>query len=60
MGNFFAELRRRHIYRVATVYAIAAWVLLQLVNHLAPLLHLADRARTFFLSALLVGFPVAP
>ena len=28
MGDFFAELKRRHIYRVAAAYAVVAWVLL--------------------------------
>ena len=59
MADFFAELKRRHIYRVAAAYAVVAWVLLQLVNNVAPLLKLPDWAGTFFLVALLVGFPVA-
>ena len=33
MGNLFAELKRRHIYRVAAAYAVVAWVLIQLVNN---------------------------
>ena len=36
MSNFFAELKRRHIYRVAAAHAVVAWVLLQLVNNGAP------------------------
>ena len=36
MGSFFAELKRRHIYRVAAAYAVVAWVLLQLFNNLTP------------------------
>ncbi|MDN5864322.1 MAG: tetratricopeptide repeat protein [Gammaproteobacteria bacterium] len=34
--SFFAELRRRHVWRVAAVYAVTAWLLLQLVNILLP------------------------
>ena len=33
MADFFAELKRRHIYRVAAAYAVVAWVLLQLFNN---------------------------
>ncbi len=58
MSNFFAELKRRHIYRVAAAYAVVAWVLIQLVNNLAPMLRLPDWAGSFFLVLLLVGFPV--
>src|ERR1700687_1741127 len=59
MGNFFAELKRRHIYRVAVAYAVVAWVLLQLVNNVTPLMRLPDWAGSFFLVVLVVGFPVA-
>jgi hypothetical protein len=37
MGNFLAELKRRHIYRVTTAYAVVAWILLQLVNNVERL-----------------------
>ena len=59
MGNLFAELKRRHIYRVAAAYAVVAWVLLQLFNNLEPILKLPDSAGTLVLVLLLGGFPVA-
>lgn len=59
MGNFFAELKRRHIYRVAAAYAVVAWVLLQLVNNLTPALNLPNWAVTLVVVLLAVGFPVA-
>jgi len=59
LGNFFAELKRRHIYRVAAAYAVLAWPLIQVVNNIAPMLHLPDWASGFFLVALLIGFPIA-
>ena len=59
MGNLFAELKRRHIYRVAAAYAVVAWVLLQIFNNLEPLLKLPDWAGTLVLVLLLGGFPVA-
>ena len=59
MGNFFAELKRRHIYRVAAAYAVVAWVLIQLVSNVSPMLRLPDWAGTLVLVLLLVGFPVA-
>ena len=40
--NFFAELKRRHIYRVAAAYAVVAWLVIQLVNNIAPLLKVPD------------------
>src|ERR1700730_11454632 len=59
MGNFFAELKRRHIYRVAAAYAVVAWVLLQIVNNVAPFMRLPDGAGGFFLVLLVIGFPIA-
>ena len=59
MGNFFAELRDRHVYRVAAAYAVVAWVLLQLFNNLQPILKLADWVGTLVLVVLLVGFPIS-
>src|SRR5262245_8332487 len=38
MGNFFSELKRRHIYRVAAAYAVLAWLLLQIVNNVIPIM----------------------
>jgi adenylate cyclase len=59
MGNLFAELKRRHIYRVAAAYAVVAWVLIQLVNNITPMLKLPDLVGTIVLVLLAVGFPVA-
>jgi TolB-like protein len=59
MTNFFAELKRRQMFRVAAAYAVVAWVLLQLVNNIAPALRLPDWAATLVLVLLVVGFPVA-
>ena len=38
MGNFFAELKRRNVYRVAAGYAVVAWLLIQIINNVAPIL----------------------
>src|SRR5712671_5314255 len=56
--NFFAELKRRHIYRVAAAYAVVAWLLLQLVNNVAPILDLPVWVARAFLLLLVIGFPV--
>src|SRR5258706_13148468 len=56
--NFFAELKRRHIYRVAAAYAVVAWVLLQIVNNVAPVLDLPVWIARAFLLLLVIGFPI--
>jgi len=40
--NFFSELKRRNVIRVGIAYLVAAWLLLQIVDVLAPLLDLPD------------------
>src|SRR5882672_7933826 len=56
--NLLAELKRRCIYHVAAAYAVVAWVLLQLVNNVAPALGLPDWAQTLVIVLLLVGLPI--
>src|SRR5258706_15654020 len=57
--NFFAELKRRHIYRVGAAYAVFAWVLLQLVANVAPILDLPPWIARAVLLLLAIGFPLA-
>src|SRR5262245_30565498 len=59
MMKLLAELKRRHIYRVAAAYAVMAWLLLQIVNNVAPGLNLPNSAVTFIIVLLAVGFPLA-
>ena len=40
MKDFFGGLRRRHVFRVGIAYLVVAWLVLQLVNNLVPLLAL--------------------
>src|SRR5262249_23072591 len=59
MGSFFAELKRRHVYRVAAAYVVVAWALIQVLNNLAPALNLPNWALTFVVVLLGTGFPIA-
>jgi TolB-like protein len=58
MANFFAELKRRQMYRVEAAYAVVAWLLLQLVNNVAPILDLPVWVARAFLLLLVIGFPI--
>jgi TolB-like protein len=59
MAEFFAELKRRHIFRIAAAYAVIAWLLLQLVNNVAPVLDLPIWVARALLLLLVVAFPIA-
>ena len=58
VSRFVADIKRRHIYRVAAVYAVVAWVLIQLIGNLTPMLRLPESAGSFVLVLLLVAFPI--
>jgi len=58
-GNLLAELNRRNVFRVAIVYALVAWVLLQIADVLFPALTLPDWTVRLVAGLLILGFPVA-
>ena len=57
--NFFEELKRRKVIRVAIVYAITAWLLVQVSALLFPMFGVPDWAARFVVIVLLIGFPIA-
>src|SRR5438876_6453231 len=48
--NFFAELKRRNVYKVAITYAVVAWLLIQAASILLP----TFEAPTWVMKALVV------
>ena len=59
ISNFWQELKRRKVIRVITVYAAAAFVILELVDIVAPSLRLPDWTLNFIIVLLCVGFIIA-
>jgi len=57
--QFLAELRRRRVYRVAAVYLVVGWVILQLGNIVVEPLGLPDWTMAFLIVLVVVGFPLA-
>src|SRR2546423_3870356 len=59
MSNFFAELKRRNVYKVAVAYAVVAWLLFQAASIVLP----TFEAPTWVMKALTVlltlGFVLA-
>jgi len=53
--SFFAELKRRNVYRVAIAYLVAAWLLLQLTNSLVPILSLPTWVTRLIFLLLVIG-----
>jgi adenylate cyclase len=56
--GFFAELRRRRVIRVAVVYAIAGWVVIEVASTMLPGLHLPQWTVTLVIALVVLGFPI--
>jgi hypothetical protein len=57
--NFFAELKRRNVYKVAVAYAVVAWLLIQVATQVFPFFEVPNWAIRLVVLLLLVGFPIA-
>ena len=58
MANFIAELKHRQVFKVATIYAVSAWPLIQIADLAVPALGLPDSVMTLLLQVFVTGFPV--
>lgn len=59
MQKLWNEIKRRNVPRVATVYTISAWVVIQVASTVFPPLHIPDWVLSFIIILALVGFPIA-
>src|SRR6059058_2391680 len=57
--KFFAELKRRHVYRAAVAYGMVAWLITQIATQVFPFFDIPNLAVRFVIVALLLGFPIA-
>jgi TolB-like protein len=58
-GKFFAELKRRKVYSVAVGYAVAGWLLIQIVTQVFPPFEIPNWAQRLVIVAIVLGFPIA-
>jgi TolB-like protein/Tfp pilus assembly protein PilF len=57
--NFFAELKRRNVYKVAVAYAVVGWLLMQIATQVFPYLNIPNWAIRLIILVTALGFPVA-
>jgi TolB-like protein len=57
--NFFAELKRRNVYKVAVAYAVVAWLLMQIASQIFPFFEIPNWAVRLVVLLLIIGFPIA-
>jgi TolB-like protein/tetratricopeptide (TPR) repeat protein len=59
LSPFFAELKRRNVYKVAVAYAVIAWLLIQVATQVFPFFEIPNWAVRLVVLVLIAGFPVA-
>jgi adenylate cyclase len=57
--NFFAELKRRNVYKVAVAYVVVGWLLIQAASILFPTFEAPPWVMKAFVAAAAFGFPIA-
>jgi TolB-like protein/Tfp pilus assembly protein PilF len=57
--EFFVELKRRHVYRIAIAYGVVAWLLIQIATQVLPFFEIPHWAVRLVVLLLIIGFPVA-
>src|SRR6202040_1793788 len=58
-GNFFAELKRRNVYKVAVAYAVVGWLLVQVATQVFPFFEIPNWGVRLVVLAIVIGFPIA-
>ena len=58
-GNFFSELKRRNVYKVAVAYAVVAWLLMQVASQIFPFFEIPNWIVRLVVLLGVIGFPIA-
>ena len=57
--HFFAELKRRNVYKIAVAYGVVAWLLMQVASQIFPFFEIPNWVVRLVVLLLIVGFPIA-
>ncbi|HET9800805.1 MAG TPA: hypothetical protein VFP82_03890, partial [Chthoniobacterales bacterium] len=58
-GSFYAELKRRNVYKVAVAYAVVGWLLVQVATQVFPFLEIPNWVVRLVIALVAIGFPIA-
>ena len=59
LRNFFAELKRRNVYKVAVAYIVAGWALSQGIAQVFPVFDIPNWAIRLIVLLIIIGLPIA-
>ena len=57
--SFFAELKRRNVYKVAVAYAVVGWLIAQIATQIFPFLEIPNWVVRLVIVFIAIGFPIA-
>src|SRR5689334_492230 len=57
--SFFAELKRRNVYKVAVAYAVVGWLVIQIGSTVLPTFHAPEWVAQVLVVFVVLGFPIA-
>ena len=57
--NFFGELKRRNVYKVAIAYGVVAWLLMQIATQVFPFFEIPNWGVRLIVLFIVIGFPIA-
>jgi TolB-like protein/cytochrome c-type biogenesis protein CcmH/NrfG len=57
--NFFAELKRRNVYKVGVAYVVVGWLIAQIATQIFPFLEIPNWAIRLVILLIVIGFPIA-
>src|SRR2546428_10356233 len=58
-ANFFAELKRRNVYKVAVAYIVAGWALSQGIAQVFPVFDIPNWVVRLIVLLIMIGLPIA-
>jgi hypothetical protein len=59
MNDFFAELKRRNVYKIAVAYIVAGWALSQGIAQVLPVFDVPNWIVCLIVLLVIIGLPVA-
>src|SRR5437763_14951049 len=57
--NFFSELKRRNVYKVAAAYAVVGWLIVQVATQVFPFFEIPNWGVRLVVLLVITGFPIA-
>src|SRR5712691_8691310 len=57
--DFFTELKRRNVYKVAVAYLVVGWLVVQVATQVFPFFEIPNWAIQLVVLIMVIGFPIA-